>query len=77
MLTPTFDPPSRVPAVNSNGVSNPSRPGSGLAPMRCSSETMNWRARASPSDPVMRPPNRSDASACTGCAAVLCRRRDG
>ena len=61
----TVDPPSRVPAVNSNGDSKSSRPGSGFAPMRCSSETMNWRASASPSVPVIRPPKRSDASVCT------------
>ena len=35
--------------------------GSGLAPMRFSSEMMNSRASVSPSVPVSRPPKRSEA----------------
>jgi hypothetical protein len=51
--------------VNSNGMMNPSRPGSGLAPIFCSCAVRYSPASFSPADPVSRPSKRADASACT------------
>src|SRR4051794_27180746 len=64
------EPPSFVPAVNSNGRRKSLLPGSGFAPMRFSCAVRYSAAARSPGEPARRPSVFSDASAMT-CAFVL------
>src|SRR5262249_61944096 len=61
-VTEIEDPPSRGPAVNSNGRRRSVLPGSGFAPIFCNSAAMYSLASLSPFDPASRPSKRGDAS---------------
>ncbi len=74
LVSAIVEPPSRVPAVNSNGSRKSVWPGSGFAPMRRSSTAMYSLASRSPFDPTSRPSKRSEDSVVTWARVFDARR---